>query len=80
MVPALTERQRYWLKHIEASKACSQTIAEYAAEHGVTAQAVYAGKKILVRLMGSDPISDQTLGKTPYQKQIVFVMLRRGSL
>ena len=27
-------------------------------------------------LMGSDPISDQTLGKTPYQKQIVFVILR----
>ena len=49
MVPALTERQRYWLKHIKASNACGQTIAEYAAEHGVTAQAMYAGKKILVK-------------------------------
>ncbi len=49
MVPALTKRQRYWLKHIEASKACGQTIAEYATEHGVTAQAMYAGKKILVK-------------------------------
>ena len=27
-------------------------------------------------LMGSDPISDQTLGKTPYQKQSEFVILR----
>ncbi len=49
MIPALTERQRFWLKHIEASKACGQTIAEYAVEHGVTAQAMYAGKKILVK-------------------------------
>jgi len=26
--------------------------------------------------MGSDPISDQTLGKTPVKKQIVLVILR----
>ena len=49
MLPALTERQRYWLKHIEACKACGKTIAEYAADHGMTAQAMYAGKKILVK-------------------------------
>jgi len=49
MTPALTERQRYWLKHIEACKQSGQTMADYAAEHGLTARAMYAGKKILVK-------------------------------
>ena len=46
---ALTERQRYWLEHVQACEAAGKTIAEYAAEHGLAAQAMYAGKKILVR-------------------------------
>lgn len=45
----LTERQRYWLEHIQACTASGKTIAEYAAEHGLAAQAMYAGKKILIR-------------------------------
>jgi hypothetical protein len=46
---ALTERQRYWLEQIRACEASGKTVAEYAAEHGISAQALYAGKKLLVR-------------------------------
>ena len=46
---ALTERQRYWLERVRACEASGKTIAEYAAEHGLAAQAMYAGKKILVK-------------------------------
>jgi len=49
MIPALTARQRYWLEHIQACKDSGKTIAEYAAEQGVTARAMYAGKKTLVK-------------------------------
>lgn len=45
----LTERQRYWLEQIQACEASRKTIADYAAEHGIAAQAMYAGKKILVK-------------------------------
>jgi len=46
---ALTERQRYWLDHVQACAASGKTIAEYAAAHGLAAQAMYAGKKLLVK-------------------------------
>ena len=49
MIPALTERQRYWLKHLQACQQSGQTMADYAAAHGLTARALYAGKKILVK-------------------------------
>jgi len=58
MIPALTERQRYWLEHIQACKDSGKTIAEYAAEQGFTARAMYAGKKTLVKkgvLPGTHP-------------------------
>jgi len=45
----LTERQQYWLEHVQACEASRKTVAEYAAEQGFSAQAMYAGKKILVR-------------------------------
>lgn len=45
----LTERQHYWLGHVQACEASGKTIAEYASEHGITAQAMYAGKKMLVK-------------------------------
>lgn len=47
--PILTERQRYWLEQIRACEASRKTIAEYSAEHGITAAAMYAGKKALVK-------------------------------
>jgi hypothetical protein len=45
----LTERQRYWLEHVRACEASGKTVAEYASEQGFSAQALYAGKKLLVR-------------------------------
>ena len=48
-IPALTDRQRYWLQHIRACKDSGKTIAEYAAEQGFTARSMYGGKKTLVK-------------------------------
>jgi hypothetical protein len=45
----LTERQRYWLEQVRACETSGKTVAEYAAEQGFSAQAMYAGKKLLVR-------------------------------
>jgi len=47
--PVLTERQRYWLEQVRACEASGKTIAEYTAEQGIAAQAMYAGKKVLVQ-------------------------------
>ena len=49
MIPALTQRQRYWLEHIQACTESGKTIAAYAAEQGFTARAMYTGKKTLVK-------------------------------
>ena len=44
----LTERQSYWLEQVRACEASGKTVAEYAAEQGISAQALYAGKRLLV--------------------------------
>jgi hypothetical protein len=49
MIPALTERQRYWLEHIQACEASGKSIVEYAATQGIAARAMYTGKKALVQ-------------------------------
>ena len=49
MIPALTERQRYWLEHIRACEASGKSMAEYAASQGIAVRAMYGGKKILVK-------------------------------
>ncbi len=49
MIPALTDRQRYWLEHIQACEASGKSIAEYAAAQEFSAQAMYAGKSALVK-------------------------------
>lgn len=46
---ALTGRQRYWLDHVQACAASGKTIAEYAADQGLSAPTMYAGKKMLVK-------------------------------
>jgi len=46
--PALTERQHYWLNHLQACEASGKSIAEYAADHDVKVHTMYAGKKKLV--------------------------------
>ncbi len=49
MIPALTDRQRYWLEHVQACKASGKSIAAYSAEQGIAARAMYGGKKVLVK-------------------------------
>jgi len=45
----LTERQRYWLEHIQACEASGESLKAYAAAHGFAAGAMYAAKKVLIR-------------------------------
>ncbi len=45
----LTKRQQYWLDKIEDWKVSGQSISAYSREQGFTAQAMYAGKKELVK-------------------------------
>jgi hypothetical protein len=49
MIPVLTQRQRYWLQHIQACEASGKSIAAYSAEQGIAARAMYGGKKVLVK-------------------------------
>ena len=46
---ALTDRQRYWLEHIQTCEASGKSMAEYAASQGIVVRAMYGGKKILVK-------------------------------
>ena len=62
MIPALTDRQRFWLEHIQACEASGNSMAEYAAAQGIAARAMYAGKKTLVKkgvLPGTHPAQFQ---------------------
>ncbi len=58
MIPALTERQRYWLGHIQACETSGQSMAAYSAAQGISVQTMYAGKKTLVN-KGILPIRSQ---------------------
>ena len=49
MIPTLTDRQRYWLAHVQACEAAEQSIVEYAAAQEFCAQDMYAGKSALVK-------------------------------
>ncbi len=49
MIPALTERQRFWLQHIQACEASGKSMTKYAASQGIAARAMYGGKKVLVK-------------------------------
>ncbi len=48
IIPALTNRQRYWLEHIQACEASGKSMVEYAATQGLSVQSLYPSKKILV--------------------------------
>ncbi len=45
----LTERQRYWQAHIRRCEASGQTLAAYAAAHGLSVSALYESKSRLKR-------------------------------
>lgn len=45
----LTEKQRYWLSHIEACQAAEQTLASYANTHDLDVQSLYRWKSVLTK-------------------------------
>ena len=49
MIPALTDRQRYWLEHVQACEASGKSMVEYAASQDIAVRDMYAGKKTLVK-------------------------------
>jgi len=44
---APTERQRYWLQHLQACEASGQTTIDYARAHGIKVRSLYAARKAL---------------------------------
>ena len=49
MIPALTQRQRYWLEHIQSCEASGMSMAEYAASREIAVRAMYSGRKTLIK-------------------------------
>jgi len=49
MIPALTERQRFWLEHVQACEASGKSMVEYAVSQDIAVRDMYAGKKTLVK-------------------------------
>ncbi|MCF6263496.1 MAG: hypothetical protein L3J24_07940 [Xanthomonadales bacterium] len=49
MIPTLTQRQRYWLEHIQACEASGKSMVEYATAQGFSVQALYTSKNILIK-------------------------------
>ena len=45
----LTERQRYWLKHIQSWNKSAKKMTEYARDQGFPVQAMYDARKTLVK-------------------------------
>ena len=43
----LTERQRFWLRHLRACEVSGQTSIDYAKAHGLKVKALYAARKAL---------------------------------
>ncbi len=62
--PPLTECQRYWLEYLPACEASGKSIAEYAAEQGLVARAVYGGKKALVRKVSATGAAESISAST----------------
>jgi len=47
-VVELSERQQYWLAHIQACEAAGQSTLEYARAHGFESRAMYKARQLLV--------------------------------
>lgn len=43
----LTERQRFWLRHLRACEVSGQTSINYARTHGIKVKSLYSGRKAL---------------------------------
>jgi len=57
----LTEKQQYWLKHIEAIDKFDGTLKQYAADHSLVLQDIYSWKSQLRQrgVIGAVPQSPQ---------------------
>jgi hypothetical protein len=44
---SLTERQKYWLKHLRACESAGQTTIAYAREKGINVKTLYSARKAL---------------------------------
>ena len=43
----LTERQRFWLRHLRACEVSGQTSIDYAGAHGLKVKSLYSARKVL---------------------------------
>lgn len=64
----LTERQRYWLKHLRACEASGESVKSYATKHGLSAYALYDVRKRVKAL--AQPAS------TPSASPVSFAKVR----
>ena len=44
----LTQRQRFWLEHLQACDTAGQSTLEYAKSHGLESRAMYKARQLLV--------------------------------
>ena len=68
----LTERQRYWLKHLRAAARKAEPLAEYAEHHDLSVSSLYEAKR---RLRHAGLLEAATAVKTPEQTAPSFVRL-----
>ncbi|MCF6264280.1 MAG: hypothetical protein L3J24_11940 [Xanthomonadales bacterium] len=73
MIPTLTQRQRYWLEHIQACEASGKSMVEYAATQGFPVQALYASKNILIK---KGVLAGAGIGSQPWKSVADWVSQR----
>lgn len=74
-----TNRQRYWLKHVEAADLSDGTIAEYSQAHDVSLKGLYQWKTKLMKLKLYQPATSPPKpdflpvksSQSPIQKQVI---------
>ena len=57
LAKTITDRQRYWLKHVKAADLSDGTIAEYAQVHDVSLKGLYQWKTKLMKVKLYSPAS-----------------------
>ena len=60
----ITQRQQYWLDHIQAAETFGGSIADYARSEGLKPKELYSWKGILARrgLLGTDAAAESKIG------------------
>ena len=74
----LTDRQRYWLEHIQACEASGKTVAEYATGRRIEVKAMYAGKKVLVKkgILPRTQLIDLMVGREGFEPWTIELKAR----